>query len=383
MSSVFLFLILAGRHNYFRRQAIILFFSVIVVWTLEFFYLIKAAPSLLNLTPIVLCFCWIIYWIFGYRYLKIGEVVPINYGSIIENINDGVIVLTNNGIVTFLNKAVQDIFSIDSGFIGKHISCFWPDYNLALNEDKLVIRKDIMIGFAPGEKYFDVTVSPVKRNKAEIAGKLLIMKDITDRKKYEDKINYMSFHDYLTGLYNRAFFEEELKRLDVQRNLPLSIVSGDVNGLKMVNDTYGHERGDELLVKIAGILKHCFRKSDIVSRWGGDEFIILLPMTDYCIAEEIVSRIEKTCSEHSTEDMPLSISLGISTKIKGNDSIEKMLKAAEAKMYINKMTDGKRTHRLYRKAFTREEAIKEIRKYAGIKYDPEFVKVFLEIMGSD
>jgi len=78
----------------------------------------------------------------------------------------------------------------------------------------------------------------------------------------------MSFHDYLTGLCNRDFLEEELNRLNLDRNLPLSIVLGDVNGLKLVNDTYGHEKGDELLIKVAEILKQSFRKSDIVSRWA-------------------------------------------------------------------------------------------------------------------
>ncbi len=131
----------------------------------------------------------------------------------------------------------------------------------------------------------------------------------------------------------------------MQRNLPLSIVLGDVNGLKMINDTYGHERGDELLIKVAGILKQCFRKSDIISRWGGDEFIILLPLTDYSRAEEIVGRIGKTCSQYSTQDMPISISLGISTKVKEDESIEEILKAAEDKMYLQKMGDEKRTHR--------------------------------------
>lgn len=100
-----------------------------------------------------------------------------------------------------------------------------------------------------------------------------------------NEIKYMSFHDYLTGLYNRAFFEEELKRLDVGRNLPLSVVNGDVNGLKITNDLYGHEKGDELLVKVADILRESFRKSNIISRWGGYEFIILLPKTAYKRAE--------------------------------------------------------------------------------------------------
>jgi len=198
-----------------------------------------------------------------------------------------------------------------------------------------------------------------------------IIGDITERKKTEEKIKYMSFHDYLTGLYNRAFFEEELKRLNVQRNLPLSVVLGDVNGLKMVNDAYGHEKGDELLIKVASILRQCFRKSDIISRWGGDEFIILLPLTDYKCAEEIVDRIEQTCSEYRIEDIPISISLGISTKLSEDENVEEILKDAEDKMYHQKMNDEKRTHRsmislleksLDKKDYETEDHVKRMEK---------------------
>lgn len=346
VSLVFLVMVLAGRHRFFRRQTLILLVSLIIIWVFELLYVLKIIPLSIDLGPFALCLFAVLYWVLGYRYLKIGEIVPINYESIIENINDGVLVLNNKDAVNFMNKPAQDLFSAGSDFMGKHVSSFWPDYSLNFTEGQSEVKKDIIINTGRQEKYFDVSLSPVKRRKTEIVGKLLIIKDITNRKKYENKIKHVSFHDYLTGLYNRAFFEEELARLNVDRNLPLSIVLGDVNGLKMINDTYGHKRGDELLIRVAGILKQCFRKSDIVSRWGGDEFIILLPLTDYSIAEEIAGRIDKTCSEYHTEDMPLSISLGISTKVKEDDSIEEILKAAEDKMYTNKMTDEKRTHRL-------------------------------------
>ncbi|MDP3011638.1 MAG: diguanylate cyclase, partial [Candidatus Hydromicrobium sp.] len=97
-----------------------------------------------------------------------------------------------------------------------------------------------------------------------------IVKDITARKESEKEIKYLSFHDKLTDLYNRAYFEEELKRLNTKRQLPLSIVIGDVNGLKLVNDAFGHMEGDKLLKKIARILKSCCREEDIIARWGGD-----------------------------------------------------------------------------------------------------------------
>ncbi len=188
-----------------------------------------------------------------------------------------------------------------------------------------------------------------------------------------NEIKYMSFHDYLTGLYNRAFFEEELRRLDVERNLPLSVIHGDVNGLKITNDSYGHEKGDELLVKIADILRESFRKSDIISRWGGDEFIILLPKTKYGRAEEIVRTIEENCIKYGTEDMPVSISLGISTKESENESIEKIIKAAEDSMYRNKTNDEKKVHRsmisslektLEKKDYETEKHIKRMEEMA-------------------
>jgi diguanylate cyclase (GGDEF)-like protein/PAS domain S-box-containing protein len=223
------------------------------------------------------------------------------------------------------------------------------------------------------DRWVSTTKIPVFNKKGSIIGTFGITRDITDRKKYEDKIKHMSFHDYLTGLYNRAYFEEELLRLDTERNLPLSIILGDLNGLKMINDTYGHERGDELLIKVAEVLKQCFRKSDIISRWGGDEFIILLPLTDYSRAEEIVGKIEKTCYQYSTQDLPVSISLGISTKVKEDESIEEILKAAENKMYLQKMGDEKRIHRsmifsleksLDKKNYETEEHVKRMEELA-------------------
>src|SRR5665647_2219082 len=106
------------------------------------------------------------------------------------------------------------------------------------------------------------------------------IQDITDYKKAEEQILYISYHDQLTGLYNRRFYEEELKRLDTKRNLPLTIVMGDVNGLKLLNDSFGHAMGDELLRKAAEVIKNGCRADDIIARLGGDEFVIILPKTD-------------------------------------------------------------------------------------------------------
>jgi len=200
-----------------------------------------------------------------------------------------------------------------------------------------------------------------------------IVRDITKRKEAEEEIKYLSFHDKLTGLYNRAYFEEELKRLDTKRQLPISLVIGDINGLKMINDAYGHERGDKLLIKIADILKSCFRDEDITSRWGGDEFITILPSTTMSDALKIARRIKEICKKLSTKNLPLSISLGVSTKKDNSKSTGMIIKEAEDKMYKHKLTERQDIHsliisslekNLVKKGYETAEHIKRMRNRA-------------------
>jgi diguanylate cyclase (GGDEF)-like protein len=169
--------------------------------------------------------------------------------------------------------------------------------------------------------------------------------DNTDRKAIHDQqIKYLAFHDYLTGIYNRAFFEEELHRLDTERQLPLTLVLGDVNGLKIINDAFGHEKGDELLIKVANILKETFRREDIVARWGGDEFIAILPKTDLNETLNIMPRINKKLKIESTQTLPLSVAFGLATKEKSIQKIDGLIKIAEDKMYKHKMMEHQSTH---------------------------------------
>ena len=194
------------------------------------------------------------------------------------------------------------------------------------------------------DRWVSTTKMPFYDEKGKIIGTFGISRDITDKKKTEEKVKYLSFHDGLTGLYNRAYFDEEFKRLDTERQLPITIVMGDLNGLKVINDAYGHSRGDILLKNIADILKDAFRKEDIISRWGGDEFISILPKTSAKDAKSVIKRIKELCKEKSTTEMPVSISLGISTKKSPSENIDDMLKEAEDKMYKNKILESTPIH---------------------------------------
>lgn len=173
---------------------------------------------------------------------------------------------------------------------------------------------------------------------------LTIMRDVTLRDKWEKRIEYLSFHDYLTGLYNRAFLDEELKRLNVQRQLPISIIMGDLNGLKLVNDIFGHKEGDNLIIKTARVIQKYCREEDIVSRWGGDEFIVLLPRTTGREAEIICERIKATKMSDSEEVenfLPINIALGWATKTNKTQLIGDVIKKAEKMMYSSKMQESR------------------------------------------
>jgi diguanylate cyclase (GGDEF)-like protein/PAS domain S-box-containing protein len=165
--------------------------------------------------------------------------------------------------------------------------------------------------------------------------------DITQRLEAEKNLLQMSFHDHLTGLYNRRFFEEELSRLDTERNLPISIIMGDINGLKLINDSFGHAAGDELLKKTAYSMKQFFREDDIIARLGGDEFVILLPKTDAIEAEKIIQRIRDYISKEKVMNIDLSVSFGFETKRTKEETIIDSLKKAEDSMYRVKLYENK------------------------------------------
>lgn len=164
-----------------------------------------------------------------------------------------------------------------------------------------------------------------------------ILQDITDRKKAENELLYLSYHDHLTGLYNRRYFEQELKNLDTPENLPLSIIMFDVNGLKLVNDSFGHDLGDALLKKSAEAIKKACREEDIIARIGGDEFVILLPRTTAAEAAQISNHIKELASDEKAANMELSISYGYDTKKTDNQSIIEIIANAENHMYRHKL----------------------------------------------
>ena len=164
--------------------------------------------------------------------------------------------------------------------------------------------------------------------------------DITRHKKLEKELKYLSWHDPLTGLYNRNFFEQEMHRIEEEQIFPVGIVVCDVDGLKLVNDTLGHYKGDELLVTAATIVKDVLRQEDVVSRIGGDEFAVLLPNEGKDQLEKIYDRIISVVNQYNENNpsISLSISIGFSAR-EGNKylSMDDLFKKADNNMYREKL----------------------------------------------
>jgi diguanylate cyclase (GGDEF)-like protein/PAS domain S-box-containing protein len=174
--------------------------------------------------------------------------------------------------------------------------------------------------------------TPIFNDTGDVIGIIGISHDVTSRKEVEVKLRHDSTHDMLTGLYNRAFFEDELKRLSQEGRFPLTIVMADVNGLKSVNDTLGHDAGDHLIRLSAQIILNAFRAEDIVARIGGDEFAVILPEAGESVAEETVSRIKSSPEIRSGR---VSIAFGIASA-KNEEQIAKVVKLSDEKMYLDK-----------------------------------------------
>lgn len=276
-----------------------------------------------------------------------------NFRNIFESSSDPILITLDNEIID-CNLAMIELLGYDSksSILHKNPVQFSPEKQPngeSSKEKALQVYKITMKNrkhkFEWWFKRVDGTLLPVEVMMTTILhnGKKVfhsLCRDIRERKEMENKLEYLSYHDQLTGLYNRRFFEKELKRLDVGKNLPLTIVMADVNGLKLVNDSFGHAAGDELLEKVSEVIKKGCRSNDIIARLGGDEFVILLPKTDIYETEQIVKNINALALKETVSAVNISISFGYGTKKKEGEKIEEILKKAEDYMYKKKLFES-------------------------------------------
>jgi diguanylate cyclase (GGDEF)-like protein/PAS domain S-box-containing protein/putative nucleotidyltransferase with HDIG domain len=263
------------------------------------------------------------------------------YSSYIKNAPNGVFVFDETGNFLEVNKAASDITGYSTDEL-LHMKI--PDIiaKESLDEGGLHIEKIAEHSTSSGSihcKHKDgsnrwLAADAVKLPSGRYLG---FAKDITEEKHMESELLHLGYHDKLTGLYNRRFFEEELRRLDTERNLPISIVMGDVNGLKLINDSFGHATGDKVLIRTAKLIKKACRSDEIVARLGGDEFIIILPKTNRIKSVLVIDRIKSLVSKEKIAGIKLSISFGVDTKDNTDQKISEVYANAENLMYRHKI----------------------------------------------
>jgi len=224
----------------------------------------------------------------------------------------------------------------------------WEKWSQTLKEKKF-FREEYSIKTATGNiKWVLEQAQGVYDENGEVKVIEGLIIDINDRKMREDEIQYLNYHDVLTGLYNRRYFEEEKIHIDREGMYPLSVIIGDINGLKLFNDALGHAEGDKLIVTMAEILMNCCREEDIIARTGGDEFSILLPKTKKEDANKLIRQIIAICEKYKLKIMNeayhISVSLGCATKTCQEESFNSILKDAEDNMYRYKLLQSKSLH---------------------------------------
>ena len=213
---------------------------------------------------------------------------------------------------------------------------------IVLAEGRKIELNDLSLLRRNGELIpIEDSAAPIIDLNGEVSGVVIVFRDATEKKERMKEVEYMSFHDYLTGLYNVRYMEDAIVRLDTRRNFPFSLLAVDVNGLKLTNDAFGHETGDRLLKKTAEILKEACRADDIVCRIGGDEFMMLLPKTGKVQAEAVKSRIMRLADNALVGNSEVSLAMGIGTKSHPSQGMEDIRKQADSAMYKDKLITSK------------------------------------------
>ncbi|WP_394879403.1 HD domain-containing phosphohydrolase [Clostridium perfringens] len=314
--------------------------------------------------------------------------------TLVESIPDGIYHKDKDGkYLKCNNTLVKDYYKITKAeIIGKDIKSIYKKASnrkgifkeekildkLILQDDKVIntknkLKEKIKIELNRKIRYIESIKVPVIDKGGVVTGIVGVVRDVTENVILENKLKKMSYRDKLTGLYNRAYFDEKLKELNNKEFFPFSFVMGDLNGLKVINDAIGHLEGDKILKEISGVIKNSCRKDDLIFRWGGDEFCILLPKTTEEEAEAICNRIRKNCKLNHKTIIPLSIALGVSSKKESKKPIDEVLVEAEDKVYREKLVNEKRIKKniidsLNKELFLRHDYIKEhinrVKKYA-------------------
>lgn len=264
------------------------------------------------------------------------------YHLLLDESSDPIFMFYREGRYRYVNKAFADGVGMDVDEIIDHT--IWDVFPPDEAEKRFTVVRwvfdnaetrviEVRVPRPDGDRYYITTAKPILGDDGEVAYAICISKEITERKRMEQELRYLSTHDILTGLYNRNFFDSEMARLQLSRLFPIGIVIVDMNNLKKANDRYGHTAGDELIRKVAHELQRSFRAGDVIARIGGDEFGVILIQTDDFGAHSAVERLRTNIQNQNDELLSISVGMAIA---KEGEYLPAIMRSADDRMYADK-----------------------------------------------
>lgn len=324
----------------YRLQIGSVLIGMLLPWVANIFTFAGLVPLTdLDITPFIFIASGLLFDFGLFRY-RLLDIVPVAHDRLIKNLPDGVIVLDNRERIVEMNPAARGMTGLSLKDISKPAEsalAHWPKLKDAYRADSEMLL-EMEVSQNPS-CVMEVRTMPLFDQAKTRNGSLILLRDITERKEFEEKLKQMSIHDALTGLYNRAYFEAELTRLEHGRRFPISLLMADVDHLKTINDQQGHAAGDAVLKRAAQVFTAAFRAEDVITRIGGDEFMVILPNTTAEAAESALLRVQQVLREHNATQPgpPFSISFGLSTA-ETSMSLTDAFKQADGNMYRDKRT---------------------------------------------
>jgi diguanylate cyclase (GGDEF)-like protein/PAS domain S-box-containing protein len=279
-----------------------------------------------------------------------------HFRTTLLSVGDGVISTNNNGIVTVMNPVAERLtgWTLDEA-VGRKLDAVLQIVNeqsaMAVTAQYIkipemgktdVYRENHLVVSKTGNAVpAEINAAPIRLKSGNIVGSVIIIRDFTEKRLKQRQIEFLSYHDELTGLYNRRYMDEIMSQLEETCSIPLTLMVVDVNGLKLVNDAFGHEMGDKLLRTVAGVLREVCKPTDIICRMGGDEICIILHDTGTEKALEIKQEILSKASTIKMENIVVSLAIGYAVKSLPEQKLIGVMTAADNQMYQDKIKFGK------------------------------------------
>jgi diguanylate cyclase (GGDEF)-like protein/PAS domain S-box-containing protein len=278
------------------------------------------------------------------------------YRAVIEAAYDGVISINKEQQIQMINQAAKDMFGVgDETILDSNIENLIPqrfrpkhaEYINSFSHSPVMSRpmqeRGVILGLRKDGSEFpaEITISKIKvENDTEMTA---VIRDISERSRLMEELQHLSTSDPLTDIYNRRYVEKHL-RLELKRcdrfHTTLSIIMFDLDYFKTINDNYGHEKGDQVLLKTVEVTQNIIRDIDIFSRWGGEEFIIVLPETDLKSAEKLAERlrigISKVSFDWLNQEQQITASFGLAESNGPDSEYDNLLRQVDKAMYAAK-----------------------------------------------